>query len=101
MSPFGDGTRKPNETSVEALPALVRQLGERLTALANYLAAARLVARTEGGTAEVTLAEILDKSAAEAVRAGDILRHMRRRLESGGSPERNPPASSDRNAPDR
>lgn len=64
--------------------ALAHELNQPLTAIANYMEAARdLLAEPEPDRA--LLAEALDESAAQALRAGDIIRSLREFIKRGDS----------------
>jgi two-component system sensor kinase FixL len=66
----------------EMASALAHELNQPLSAIANYMnGARRLIARTPGGDARV--AEAIDKSAEQALRAGDIIRRLRDFLARG------------------
>jgi two-component system sensor kinase FixL len=54
-----------------------RELGEPLTALMNYGAAARRLARAAGGLEADRVVEMIDKALNQAKQAGELLRHLR------------------------
>lgn len=66
----------------EMASALAHELNQPLSAIANYMSGARrLIERTPGGDARV--AEAIEKSAEQALRAGDIIRRLRDFLSRG------------------
>ena len=66
----------------DELSALVHELSEPLTAVANYLAAARRVLGTDAGSEDCSLTEILEKASAQTDRAGEIVHRVRQLLRS-------------------
>lgn len=66
----------------DELSALVHELSEPLTAVANYLTAARRVLGADAGSADCGLAEILEKAVAQTDRAGKIVHRVRQLLRS-------------------
>jgi PAS domain S-box-containing protein len=54
-----------------------RELSEPLTALMNYGAAARRMAKTAGGFEADRIVEMIDKALNQAKQAGELLRHLR------------------------
>lgn len=54
-----------------------RELGEPLTALMNYAAAARRLAKAAGGLEADRVVEMIDKALNQARQAGELLRHLR------------------------
>jgi two-component system sensor kinase FixL len=57
--------------------ALAHELNQPLTAIMNYIKAARRTLETAGASSIPKAQELLDKAAAQATRAGEIIRHLR------------------------
>jgi two-component system, LuxR family, sensor kinase FixL len=64
--------------------ALAHELNQPLTAILNYVRAARRLLETEGGASPKTL-EAMDKAVAQTTRAGQIIRRLRDFVEKGQS----------------
>jgi two-component system, LuxR family, sensor kinase FixL len=60
---------------------LAHELNQPLTAITNYLRAARRMAEASGLSGIDRLAEAMDKAVAQAQRAGDIIKHLRQFVE--------------------
>lgn len=63
--------------------ALAHELNQPLTAIVNYLQAARRVLERERGALPERAGDALDKAAAQATRAGEIIRQLRQFVEKG------------------
>jgi PAS domain S-box-containing protein len=61
----------------QLLETASRELSEPLTALMNYGAAARRMAKTAGGFEADRIVEMIDKALNQAKQAGELLRHLR------------------------
>ena len=57
--------------------ALAHELNQPLTAIMNYIKAARRTLETAGASSVPKAQELIDKAAAQATRAGEIIRHLR------------------------
>src|SRR3974377_1069464 len=70
--------------------ALAHELNQPLTAIINYVQAARRMSDTSGSGNPLPprIAEALDKSAQQAVRAGQIIRRLRQFVEKGATEHR-------------
>lgn len=75
--PEEDGTETPKAAGGVAF--LLHELHQPMTALTNYLAAAHMALQQRADHA--TIATIVEDACAQSLRAGDILRHLRRSLE--------------------
>ena len=72
-----DGAPKEEESAaLDACRALLQKLAEPLTALTNYVEAARRLHRSEGAP-RAELGAALDKADAQISRMHDLLRQMR------------------------
>lgn len=80
----------------DELSALVHELSEPLTAVANYLATARRVLGTDAGSEDCGLAEILEKALAQTNRAGEIVHRVRHFLQSDVAAATDPTAQPGR-----
>ncbi|HEV2303228.1 MAG TPA: PAS domain S-box protein [Stellaceae bacterium] len=63
--------------------ALAHELNQPLTAIVNYLHAARRLFEKEHGALPERAADALDKAVAQAARAGEIIRRLRQFVERG------------------
>ncbi len=63
--------------------ALAHELNQPLTAVANWMTAARRTLRTQAPDAPPTVAEFMDKAIDQAERAGEIIRRLRNFVERG------------------
>lgn len=57
--------------------ALAHELNQPLTAITNYIKAARRTLATAGASSVAKAQELIDKAAAQTTRAGEIIRHLR------------------------
>ncbi|WP_336958940.1 PAS domain S-box protein [Sphingobium aquiterrae] len=69
--------------------ALAHELNQPLTAIANYMEAARDLLAQDGPVDRDLLAEAMDESAGQALRAGEIIRSLREFIRRG-EPDRQP-----------
>jgi two-component system sensor kinase FixL len=69
--------------------ALAHELNQPLTAIANYMEAARDLLALDGPVDREMLGEALDESAGQALRAGEIIRSLREFIRRG-EPDRQP-----------
>ncbi len=70
--------------------ALAHELNQPLTAIMNYVKAARRTIEAEGGPMVAKAVELIDKASAQTIRAGQIIRHLRdfiEKRETGRSQE--------------
>ncbi|HVH75038.1 MAG TPA: PAS domain S-box protein [Stellaceae bacterium] len=65
--------------------ALAHELNQPLTAIVNYLQAARRIIEKERGALPERAADALAKAAGQAIRAGEIIRRLRQFVEKGES----------------
>lgn len=63
--------------------ALAHELNQPLTAIVNYLQAARRIIEKERGALPERAADALAKAAGQAIRAGEIIRRLRQFVEKG------------------
>jgi two-component system sensor kinase FixL len=68
--------------------ALAHELNQPLTAIVNYMQACRRLLRTQLGAVPPRVDEAMEKAAAQATRAGEIIRRLRQFVEKGGSERR-------------
>jgi two-component system sensor kinase FixL len=57
--------------------ALAHELNQPLTAIMNYIKAARRTLETAGASGVLKAQELIDKAAVQTTRAGEIIRHLR------------------------
>jgi len=65
----------------EACAALVQAMAEPLTAIGNYLEAARTLSHRDAAAVHAQLGEILDKAHEQVLRANGVLHEMRQVLQ--------------------
>ncbi len=65
----------------EACKMLVHSMAEPLTAIGNYIEAARVLSHSDASTVHARLGEVLEKAHNEVNRAGRILNEMRQLLQ--------------------
>ena len=68
--------------------ALAHELNQPLTAIVNYMQACRRLLRTQLGAVPPRVDEAMEKAAAQATRAGEIIRRLRQFVEKGDSERR-------------
>ena len=71
----------------EMASGMAHELNQPLTAVMNYVQASRRILESAGGGAPDNVAEYMDKAVAQASRAGEIIRGLRKFVEKG-EPER-------------
>ena len=67
---------------------LAHELNQPLTAIVNYMQACRRLLRTQLGAVPPRVDEAMEKAAAQATRAGEIIRRLRQFVEKGDSERR-------------
>ena len=68
--------------------ALAHELNQPLTAIINYVQAARRMSEASGEPLSPRVAEVLEKTAQQAARAGQIIRRLRQFVEKGSTEHR-------------
>jgi two-component system sensor kinase FixL len=68
--------------------ALAHELNQPLTAIINYVQAARRMSEASGEPLPPRIADVLDKTAQQAARAGQIIRRLRQFVEKGSTEHR-------------
>jgi len=68
--------------------ALAHELNQPLTAIINYVQAARRMSEASGQPLPPRIVEVLDKTAQQAARAGQIIRRLRQFVEKGSTDHR-------------
>lgn len=73
----------------EMASTLAHELNQPLSAIANYVQGCRRIVAKQDGTLVPMLGEALDETARQALRAGDIIRHLREFVTRGDT-DKNP-----------